>query len=148
MKRNVKYFQLPAEKRWATIGAICNYNYIPGGAYNNALYEILDIIGTQLSVDIKVKLKAIDSCNEPFIANLRDCYRTNAARRLERKEKFLRGEALDVIWILIDQSNGKGGSKNYCWFFDTKESAILYKKWQSSYSNFAKLTGPFKYIRG
>lgn len=69
------------------------------------------------------------------------------ARRAELRqirEDWMDGKPLHRIWLLIDQDNGRDGSKNYCWFFPTQRRAKEYKQWHKKLG-YAELTGPYLY---
>jgi hypothetical protein len=53
----------------------------------------------------------------------------------------------DDIWILIDVSNSNPKSKNYLWWFESKEIALEQRRHQNEvYPGQAELRGPFRYV--
>jgi hypothetical protein len=57
-----------------------------------------------------------------------------------------------ILWLCLDVSNGDEGSRhpkarNYAWAFNSREEARRQIKEHRKNEDFARLTGPFKYVR-
>lgn len=53
-----------------------------------------------------------------------------------------------TIWILVDTSNSNLRSKNYLWWFETRELAREFlAHHRATYPDGATLVGPFRYVR-
>lgn len=53
------------------------------------------------------------------------------------------------IWVLVDLSNSNPRSRNYLWWFETRDLARAYRQRHVSTAKYARLSQPIKmYVEG